>query len=93
MFCDFFDYFLRVQRLSGTERVDAEYFSNHKTAFVAELEAFARSVHYGDAVKSDVAGSIADIAGLQRLAIAAGSREGLRAVGEVTNDPAGTTSA
>lgn len=84
--------FLRVQRLSGDERLDGEYFSSHKTAFVAELEAFARSVRDGEPVKSDVAGSIADVAGLQRLAIAAGTREGLHAVGEVANNPVGISS-
>ncbi|MEI6230548.1 MAG: Gfo/Idh/MocA family oxidoreductase [Actinomycetes bacterium] len=83
--------FLRVERLSGDERLNAEYFSSHRTAFVAELEAFARCVRDGESVVSHVAGSIDDVACLQRLVIAAGAREGVHTVAEVANDPAGTS--
>ena len=75
--------YLQVQTLDGDERSDATHFSSHKTAFVAELEAFGRSVRHGDPVLSDVAGARIDIAVLQKMAVAAGRREGLRAVAEV----------
>ena len=75
--------YLQVQTLDGDERSDATHFAGHKTAFVAELEAFGRSVRHGDPVLSDVAGARIDIAVLQKMAVAAGRREGLRAVAEV----------
>jgi predicted dehydrogenase len=77
--------YLRVQRLDGEERIDSTSFAGHKTAFVAELEAFARSVLSGESVISDVAGASLDIAALQKLAITAGRREGLHSVGEATS--------
>lgn len=74
---------VRVQRMDGEHRADATYFSGHVTAFVVELEAFARSVRTGAPILSDVAGARRDLEALQQIMVAAGNREGLSVAAEV----------
>jgi predicted dehydrogenase len=73
---------LRVQRMDDGQRQDAEYLSNHTTAFVLELEAFAVAVRHGGRPVADAAGAAEDVAALQRMLSSAGARQGLQVAGE-----------
>ena len=66
---------LRVERADGDLRHDLHLVPDHSTAFVRELEAFARSITDGVPVLSGVDGALADTAFLQELVAAAARRE------------------
>jgi predicted dehydrogenase len=73
---------LRIETADGVERVMTEHVSNHSTAFVHELEAFADSVRNGTPVLSDAAGSAWDVSGLQALTRAIATGLGMKLGGE-----------
>lgn len=63
---------LSVDLFEGERRDTTTSRASHVTAFVRELEAFADSIERGAPVLSDAAGSAADLACLQQLAVAVG---------------------
>lgn len=75
---------LRVESVdeAGT-RHDLHLVPDHSTAFVRELDAFARSITEGAPVLSDAAGAAADLTFLQALVASAAHRAGLPVVTEV----------
>lgn len=73
---------VRVVRMDGDERIDAVSFAGHRTAFVHELEAFARSIQDGAEVLSTPEGAAADIACLESMVAALGHRLALNVDGE-----------
>jgi predicted dehydrogenase len=73
---------MRVEQLSGAERVSSSYRSGHTTGFVRELQAFAQSVTAGRPVLSDAAGAREDLRCAQALVGALASRFGAKLGGE-----------
>lgn len=67
---------LLVQKHAGLERQETLYTDVYETGFLAQLDAFARSVRDGAAVVSDFAGARRDVACLQALAQAIGAARG-----------------
>ncbi|MFM1966241.1 MAG: hypothetical protein RL134_1966 [Actinomycetota bacterium] len=73
---------LTVEEMVDGLRHRDTVFSGNTTAFVRELEAFARSVRDGAAVDCDARGSLEDLVCLQRLAAQAGRQAGVAVGGE-----------
>ncbi len=73
---------LTVEEMVDGMRHRDSMFSGNTTAFVRELEAFARSVRDGAPVDCDARGSLEDLACLQQLAVQAGRQAGVAVGGE-----------
>lgn len=73
---------LTVEEMVDGLRHRGTVFSGHTTAFVRELEAFARSVREGAPVACDARGALDDLLCLQRLAAQAGRQARIRVAGE-----------
>jgi predicted dehydrogenase len=73
---------LRIERAQGIERQAVEYQSNHETAFVLELRAFADAIVHGRPVRSTAAGAAWDVAGLQRIVSLLAAGDGVQVGGE-----------
>jgi len=75
---------LSIEEMVNGLRHRDTVFSGNTTAFVRELEAFARSVRDGARVECDARGALEDLSCLQGLAAQAGRQAGVAVAGEAS---------